>query len=137
MERCFTKLKQWRGIAMRSNKLIRSYRAVVSLTATLIWIQSRLNQHDLAQWRRSVAHQPPASPLTAAPPVRRPPAPEPVPPRRCPSPPPYTTGPPPRSRAPPARPPGRNPHRTTGYAPRRWRPCLPPPVRGAGRSPRR
>jgi hypothetical protein len=33
-------LKQWRGIAMRSGKLLRSYRAAVSLAATLIWIRS-------------------------------------------------------------------------------------------------
>jgi transposase len=37
VERCFNRLKQWRGIAMRSDKLLRSYRAAVSLAATLIW----------------------------------------------------------------------------------------------------
>ncbi|WP_460802838.1 IS5 family transposase [Microbacterium sp. GXF6406] len=42
VERCFNKLKQWRGIAMRSDKLVRSYRAAVSLAATLIWIKSDL-----------------------------------------------------------------------------------------------
>jgi len=42
VERCFNKLKQWRGIAMRSDKLLRSYRAGVSLAATLIWIKSDL-----------------------------------------------------------------------------------------------
>ncbi len=42
VERCFNKLKQWRGIAMRSDKLLRSYRAAVSLAATLIWIKSDL-----------------------------------------------------------------------------------------------
>lgn len=42
VERCFNKLKQWRGIAMRSDKLLRSYRAAVSLAATLIWIKSVL-----------------------------------------------------------------------------------------------
>jgi transposase len=40
VERCFNRLKQWRGIAMRSDKLPRSYRAAVSLAATLIWIKS-------------------------------------------------------------------------------------------------
>lgn len=40
MERCFNKLTQWHGIAMRCDKLVRSYRAAVSLTATLIWITS-------------------------------------------------------------------------------------------------
>ena len=35
VERCFNRLKQWRRIAMRSGKLPRSYRAAVSLAATL------------------------------------------------------------------------------------------------------
>jgi transposase len=42
VERCSNRLKQWRGIAMRSDKLLRSYRAAVSLAATLIWIKSDL-----------------------------------------------------------------------------------------------
>ena len=42
VERCFNRLKQWRGIAMRPDKLLRSYRAAVSLAATLIWIRSDL-----------------------------------------------------------------------------------------------
>lgn len=42
VERCLNKLKQWPGIAMRSDKLVRSYRAAVSLAATLIWIKSDL-----------------------------------------------------------------------------------------------
>src|SRR3954466_3907005 len=42
VERCFNRLKQWRGIAMRSDKLLLSYRAAVSLAATLIWIKSDL-----------------------------------------------------------------------------------------------
>ena len=36
VERCFNRLKQWRGIAMRSDKFLRSYRAAVSLAVTLI-----------------------------------------------------------------------------------------------------
>jgi transposase len=40
VERCFNKLKQWRGIAMRSDKTARSYRAAISLAATLIWIKT-------------------------------------------------------------------------------------------------
>jgi hypothetical protein len=32
----------WRGIAMRSDKLLRSHRAAVSLAATLTWIRSDL-----------------------------------------------------------------------------------------------
>lgn len=42
VERCFNKLKQWRGIAMRSDKLTRNYRAAVSLAAALIWIKTDL-----------------------------------------------------------------------------------------------
>lgn len=42
VERCFNKLKQWRGIAMRSDKLARNYRAAVSLAAALIWIKTDL-----------------------------------------------------------------------------------------------
>lgn len=42
VERCFNRLEQWRGLAMRSDKLLRSYRAAVSLAATLIWIKSDL-----------------------------------------------------------------------------------------------
>jgi hypothetical protein len=36
VERCFNKLKQWRGIAMRSDKTARAYRAAIALAATLI-----------------------------------------------------------------------------------------------------
>lgn len=39
-ERSFNKLKQWRDIAMRSDKTACSYRAAVSLATTLIWIKS-------------------------------------------------------------------------------------------------
>lgn len=42
VERCFNRLKQWRGIAMRSDKLARNYRAAVSLAAALIWIKTDL-----------------------------------------------------------------------------------------------
>lgn len=35
VERCFNKLKQWRGIAMRSDKTARNYHAGLSLAATL------------------------------------------------------------------------------------------------------
>jgi transposase len=42
VERWFNRLKQWRGLAMRSDKLLRSYRAAVSFAATLIWIKSDL-----------------------------------------------------------------------------------------------
>ena len=40
VERCFNRLKQWRGIAMRSDKLARNYRAAISLAATLNWIMT-------------------------------------------------------------------------------------------------
>jgi transposase len=42
VERCFNKLKQWRGIAMRSDKTARSYRAAISLATALIWIKTDL-----------------------------------------------------------------------------------------------
>jgi len=42
VERSFNKLKQWRGIAMRTDKTARSYRAAITLAATLIWIKTDL-----------------------------------------------------------------------------------------------
>jgi len=41
VERCFNKLKQWRGIAMRSDKLARNYHAGLCLAAALHWLGSR------------------------------------------------------------------------------------------------
>lgn len=40
VERCFNKLKQWRGIAMRSDKLTRDYHTGLCLAATLHWLTS-------------------------------------------------------------------------------------------------
>ena len=37
VERCFNRLKQWRGIAMRSDKTARNYHAALCLAATLLW----------------------------------------------------------------------------------------------------
>src|SRR3954449_7615897 len=37
VERCFNKLKQWRGIATRFDKTARSYLAGLTLAAALIW----------------------------------------------------------------------------------------------------
>ncbi|WP_259557243.1 IS5 family transposase [Brachybacterium sillae] len=42
IERCFAKLKQWRGIAMRTCKTARSYAAAISLAATLHWLTSKV-----------------------------------------------------------------------------------------------
>ena len=42
VERCFNRLKQWRGIAMRSDKTARHYRAAITLAAILIWIKTDL-----------------------------------------------------------------------------------------------
>jgi transposase len=42
VERCFNKLEQWPGIAMRSDKTARPYRAAITLAATLIWIKTDL-----------------------------------------------------------------------------------------------
>jgi hypothetical protein len=47
VERCFNRLKQWRGIATRSDKTARSYLADVTLASALIWIKSGVTQHDL------------------------------------------------------------------------------------------
>jgi transposase len=38
VERCFNKLKNWRGIATRTDKLARNYHAGVCVAATLIWL---------------------------------------------------------------------------------------------------
>jgi len=38
VERCFNKLKQWRGIAMRSDKTARNYHAGLCLAAALHWL---------------------------------------------------------------------------------------------------
>jgi hypothetical protein len=35
-----TVLKQWRGIAMRTDKLARDYRAAICVSPTLIWIKT-------------------------------------------------------------------------------------------------
>ncbi len=42
VERSFNRLKNWRGIAMRSDKTARNYQAGVTLAATLIWINTDL-----------------------------------------------------------------------------------------------
>lgn len=41
VERCFNQLKNWRGIAMRSDKTARSYWAAICLAATLRWLGAR------------------------------------------------------------------------------------------------
>ncbi len=40
VDRCFNKLKQWRGIAMRSDKTAHNYHAGLCLSATLHWLTS-------------------------------------------------------------------------------------------------
>jgi transposase len=40
VERCFNKLKNWRGVATRYDKTARSYLGGITLAATLIWIKS-------------------------------------------------------------------------------------------------
>jgi transposase len=37
VERCFNKLKQWRGIATRYDKTTESYQAALTLAALLMW----------------------------------------------------------------------------------------------------
>ncbi|MDO4240604.1 MAG: hypothetical protein Q4D18_10360, partial [Micrococcus sp.] len=48
VERCFNRHKQWRGIAMRSDKDARNYHAGLSLATTLHWLTTLLEQHALA-----------------------------------------------------------------------------------------
>lgn len=43
VERCFNKLKQWRGIAMRSDKTARNYHSGLCLAATLHWLASSVH----------------------------------------------------------------------------------------------
>ena len=38
VERCINRLKQWRGIATRYDKLACHYQAAVTLVSTLLWI---------------------------------------------------------------------------------------------------
>jgi transposase len=40
VERCFNRLKQWRGIATRYDKTAQSYQAAVTLAALMIWIRT-------------------------------------------------------------------------------------------------
>lgn len=40
VERCFNRLKGWRGIAMRSDKTARNYLAAVTLAASLAWLNA-------------------------------------------------------------------------------------------------
>jgi transposase len=37
VERCFNRLKQWRGIATRYDKTAESYQAAVTLASLLMW----------------------------------------------------------------------------------------------------
>jgi transposase len=43
VERCFNRLKQWHGIAMRTDKVARNYRAAICLSITLNWIKTDSN----------------------------------------------------------------------------------------------
>ena len=40
VERCFSKLKNWRGSATRTDKLARNYYAATCYAATLIWLNT-------------------------------------------------------------------------------------------------
>lgn len=39
VERCINRLKQWRGLAMRTDKLAIAYQAALQLAAILIWVR--------------------------------------------------------------------------------------------------
>ena len=43
VERCFNKLKPWRGLAMRSDKTARNHHSGQCLAATLHWVQTFSN----------------------------------------------------------------------------------------------
>jgi transposase len=38
VERCFNRLKQWRGLATRYDKIRESYQATVTTTSILLWL---------------------------------------------------------------------------------------------------
>lgn len=42
VERCINRLKQWRGLAMRTDKLAIVYQAALHLAAILIWARERV-----------------------------------------------------------------------------------------------
>jgi len=46
VERCFNRLKQWRGIAMRSDKTARNYHAALCLAASLQWLTAISESKD-------------------------------------------------------------------------------------------
>ncbi|MFE6166199.1 transposase, partial [Streptomyces sp. NPDC056486] len=39
VERCFNRLKQWRGIATRYEKTATPFKAAVTLASTLLWLR--------------------------------------------------------------------------------------------------
>ncbi|MFF9147396.1 IS5 family transposase [Streptomyces sp. NPDC014861] len=45
VERCINRLKQWRGLAMRTDKLAIAYQAALHLAAILIWTRRRAAQN--------------------------------------------------------------------------------------------
>jgi len=53
VEPCFNKLKQWRGLAMRSDKTARNHHSGQCLAATLHWVQTFSNtaQLWLGRWQ--------------------------------------------------------------------------------------
>ncbi|MFE5677761.1 IS5/IS1182 family transposase, partial [Streptomyces erythrochromogenes] len=44
VERCINRLKQWRGLAMRTDKLAIAYEGALHLAAILIWTRLRKTQ---------------------------------------------------------------------------------------------
>ena len=40
VERCINRLKQWRGIAMRTDRLAVHYLAALQVAATFLWVRS-------------------------------------------------------------------------------------------------
>lgn len=58
VERCFNKLKLWRGIAMRFEKLARNSRVGVTLASILIWLTTELLNTALGAQRCIVCRDP-------------------------------------------------------------------------------
>ncbi|BDZ51646.1 hypothetical protein GCM10025867_38870 [Frondihabitans sucicola] len=56
VERCFNRLKRWRGIAMRSDKTARNYHAGLRVAAALLWahtVQDKQSTITLMRTRRA------------------------------------------------------------------------------------
>ena len=65
VERCFNKLKQWRGLAMRSDKYARNYHAGICLAATLDWLRTGFSNTPYDRARNRGCRHPHAARILA------------------------------------------------------------------------